>query len=104
MGFEGQLIHWPRSLCEDLAARGCYVIRYDNRDAGLSTKLDHNPQRALSLTSIMSTTGNTRLPKPDAERLQQLTTPPSDPLDENVLIERGIDVGKHLMSPGSDRG
>ena len=44
------------------------------------------PQRALSLTSIMSTTGNTRLPKPDAETLQQLTTRPSDPLEENALM------------------
>jgi pimeloyl-ACP methyl ester carboxylesterase len=40
MGLGMQLIHWDRNLCEQLAERGFYVIRFDNRDAGLSTKID----------------------------------------------------------------
>jgi len=40
MGLGGQLIFWDDALCRDLAARGHYVIRFDNRDAGLSTKFD----------------------------------------------------------------
>lgn len=36
MGLGGQLIHWPDALCADLVARGFRVIRFDNRDAGLS--------------------------------------------------------------------
>jgi pimeloyl-ACP methyl ester carboxylesterase len=40
IGLADQLIHWDDSLCEDLATRGHYVIRFDNRDAGLSTKMD----------------------------------------------------------------
>jgi pimeloyl-ACP methyl ester carboxylesterase len=40
MGLGMQLIHWDRNLCEQLAERGFYVIRFDNRDAGLSTKVD----------------------------------------------------------------
>lgn len=40
MGFTAQLIAWDSDLCEALAARGRYVIRFDNRDAGLSTHLD----------------------------------------------------------------
>lgn len=36
MGLGGQLIHWPEVLCEDLVGRGFRVIRFDNRDAGLS--------------------------------------------------------------------
>jgi pimeloyl-ACP methyl ester carboxylesterase len=36
MGLGCQLIQWPESLCRDLAARGFRVIRFDNRDAGLS--------------------------------------------------------------------
>jgi len=40
MGLGGQLIHWPESLCEQLVARGFRVIRYDNRDAGLSSDGD----------------------------------------------------------------
>ena len=36
MGLGGQLIHWPDSLCASLVQRGFRVIRFDNRDAGLS--------------------------------------------------------------------
>jgi len=43
MGLGAQLTYWPDALCETLAARDFYVIRYDNRDVGLSTKLDHLP-------------------------------------------------------------
>ncbi len=39
-GLSTQLIHWDDDLCEDLAERGHYVIRFDSRDAGLSTKID----------------------------------------------------------------
>ncbi len=37
MGLGAQLIDWPQEFCEQLAARGFFVIRFDNRDAGLST-------------------------------------------------------------------
>ncbi len=40
IGLGGQMIHWDADLCRDLAERGHYVIRFDNRDAGLSTKFD----------------------------------------------------------------
>jgi pimeloyl-ACP methyl ester carboxylesterase len=40
VGLADQLIHWDDGLCADLAARGHYVIRFDNRDSGLSTKCD----------------------------------------------------------------
>jgi pimeloyl-ACP methyl ester carboxylesterase len=39
MGLGMQLIHWDTELCEQLAERGFHVIRFDNRDAGLSTKI-----------------------------------------------------------------
>jgi pimeloyl-ACP methyl ester carboxylesterase len=39
MGLGMQLIAWPDALCEGLAARGFRVIRFDNRDVGLSTKM-----------------------------------------------------------------
>jgi pimeloyl-ACP methyl ester carboxylesterase len=38
MGLGTQLIAWPLELCNDLAARGYRVIRFDNRDVGLSSK------------------------------------------------------------------
>jgi pimeloyl-ACP methyl ester carboxylesterase len=43
MGLGTQMIAWPEQLCRDIAAGGRYVIRYDNRDVGLSTHLDDVP-------------------------------------------------------------
>ncbi len=40
IGLGGQMIHWDDDLCRDLAARGHFVIRFDNRDVGLSTKFE----------------------------------------------------------------
>ena len=37
MGLGGQLIHWPDEVVVALCEQGFRVIRYDNRDAGLST-------------------------------------------------------------------
>jgi pimeloyl-ACP methyl ester carboxylesterase len=39
MGYAAQMTMWPVALCEGLAARGFRVIRFDNRDVGLSTHL-----------------------------------------------------------------
>src|SRR5260370_18989187 len=38
-----QMIAWPGAFCDDLAIRGFRVIRFDNRDVGLSTKFDAPP-------------------------------------------------------------
>ncbi|MFF0738758.1 alpha/beta fold hydrolase [Streptomyces chartreusis] len=43
MGFGAQMIAWHEDFCRALADRGRYVIRYDNRDCGLSTKFDDHP-------------------------------------------------------------
>ena len=40
MGLGAQLITWPIELVDALVDRGFYVVRYDNRDVGLSTKID----------------------------------------------------------------
>ena len=40
MGFGSQMIHWDEEFCDMLAKCGHFVIRYDNRDVGLSTKID----------------------------------------------------------------
>jgi pimeloyl-ACP methyl ester carboxylesterase len=50
MGLGMQLIHWDLELCRQLADRGFHVIRFDNRDAGRSTKVDArvpDPRRAM---------------------------------------------------------
>jgi pimeloyl-ACP methyl ester carboxylesterase len=48
MGLGTQMLAWPDELCEDLAARGYWVIRFDNRDVGASTHLSHLPLPKLS--------------------------------------------------------
>jgi pimeloyl-ACP methyl ester carboxylesterase len=42
MGLGMQLTGWDESLCKLLAAERFYVIRYDNRDAGMSTSFDQD--------------------------------------------------------------
>lgn len=38
MGAMASMLWWPDDFCEALAQRGLHVVRYDNRDTGLSTK------------------------------------------------------------------
>ena len=40
MGLGAQMIRWDDAFCEQLALRGHWVIRFDNRDIGMSSKLD----------------------------------------------------------------
>ena len=40
MGFTAQMISWDEEFCRMLADGGLHVVRFDNRDCGLSTKLD----------------------------------------------------------------
>ena len=51
MGLGMQLTSWPTSLVQLLVADGYFVIRFDNRDSGLSSILHHHgtPNVALSL-------------------------------------------------------
>ncbi|MGI9303922.1 MAG: alpha/beta fold hydrolase [Gammaproteobacteria bacterium] len=39
-GLATQMLAWPTSLCETIAAEGYRVVRFDNRDIGLSSTLD----------------------------------------------------------------
>jgi pimeloyl-ACP methyl ester carboxylesterase len=48
MGLGAQMISWDEGFCELLAGRGFRVVRFDNRDVGLSTKLDHLETPELS--------------------------------------------------------
>lgn len=161
MGLGAQLTLWPIELVDALVARGFRVIRYDNRDIGLSHKFhgvkapgilklmllgrlgltprvpytladmaadgvglldaldiqkahvvgasmggmiaQHiaftHPERVLSLTSIMSTTGNRRLPSAQKQAIDVLTKRPvSD--DEEVLIAHGMKIARTIGSPG----
>jgi pimeloyl-ACP methyl ester carboxylesterase len=40
MGLGAQMVRWDEAFCQYIAAQGRWVIRFDNRDVGLSTKFD----------------------------------------------------------------
>ena len=167
MGFTAQLISWPDGFCEALVAEGFHVVRFDNRDSGLSTKfdgvvpdldgaiaaafagteppavpytlsdmaddamglLDHlgierahvvgasmggmiaqtiaieHPQRTISLTSIMSMTGEIEYGSPAPEVAEVLLAPP--PSDRDAYIESSINWGvwssKRYFDPAETR-
>ena len=48
MGLGFQLIHWDPEFCRRLADQGFYVIRFDNRDVGLSTKIHGGAQAQVA--------------------------------------------------------
>jgi pimeloyl-ACP methyl ester carboxylesterase len=161
MGLGMQLTSWPQALVDGLVEQGCYVIRHDNRDSGLSTSFDQfkrpslllawlksrlrlpqapaytladmaadaagvldalgiakahvigasmggmigqvfaarYPDRTLSLTSIMSSSGRRGLPGPTpAARAALLGTPPS-PRHHAALVEHLIGVMRAIGSP-----
>ncbi len=55
MGLATQMIGWPDGFCAELAARGMHVVRFDNRDIGLSTHLDD--AGAPDVVSLLAGTG-----------------------------------------------
>ena len=40
MGLSSQMVAWPESFCRKLARSGHWVLRFDNRDVGLSSKIE----------------------------------------------------------------
>jgi pimeloyl-ACP methyl ester carboxylesterase len=160
MGLGGQMIRWEEEFCEKFVEQGFFVIRFDNRDVGLSTKFDEagepdlpklymqvargekieslytlndmaddaiglldalnidkahicgasmggmiaqtvayrHPSRVLSLTSIMSSTGNPDLPQPKPEAMKVLIQPP--PTEREAIIEHGVNTMRFIHSTG----
>jgi pimeloyl-ACP methyl ester carboxylesterase len=161
MGLGAQMTLWPLELVDALVERGFRVIRYDNRDIGLSHKMEgakapgivklmllsrfglkpkvpytlgdmaedgvglldalgidkahivgasmggmiaqhiafSHPERVLTLTSIMSTTGHRKLPQGSRDAIGVLTKRPAS-MDEEVLVEHGVKVAHAIGSPG----
>ena len=170
MGLAAQMIHWDDGFCEQLAARGFRVIRFDNRDIGKSSHLTGGkrltplellklrflkipvaatyklidmakdtvslmdalgiksahlvgasmggmiaqevaisfPERVRSLTSIMSTTGNPKVPPPTREATAMLMAPPVATRDEYILrfaqTWKVLRVGHFPEDEAQDRG
>lgn len=162
MGLGAQLTRWALPFCNKLVERGFRVIRFDNRDVGLSTHLNdapvpelatimaarmtglpvrvpytlHDmaadtvglldaleidaahivgasmggmiaqlvaadyPQRVLSLTSIMSTTGNPALPPPTPAASAVLMARSPHPSDLEAYVKHGLNTLRVIGSPG----
>ena len=56
-GLGVQMTRWAMPFCEALAARGFRVIRFDNRDAGLSTRLTASPVPDIGALSAAAARG-----------------------------------------------
>ena len=155
MGLGTQMLGWHDEFCAGLAERGLFVVRFDNRDIGLSTHLHdapapdlaaavtgdtssasytlsdmardtaglldalslerahvvgasmggmiaqtlaiEHPQRVISLTSIMSTTGDPSVGGASEEALGVLLAPPAN--DRAEAIERSVAAFRVIGSP-----
>jgi pimeloyl-ACP methyl ester carboxylesterase len=155
-GLATQMLGWPEGFCSELAERGQPVIRFDNRDVGLSTHLQgappvdlsgvlsgdmssapyrlrdmardtvglldalgvsaahfvgasmggtiaqtaaiEHPERVLTLTSIMSTTGDPEVGQPTADAMAAILSPSAN--DRSGAIERAVRAHRVVASPG----
>jgi pimeloyl-ACP methyl ester carboxylesterase len=52
MGLGTQMLAWPDEFCEDLAAQGHFVVRFDNRDVGGSTHFDDVPPPNIARVAL----------------------------------------------------
>jgi pimeloyl-ACP methyl ester carboxylesterase len=52
MGLGMQLVGWPEELVQMLVSRGLRVVRFDNRDIGLSQHFDHLGMPNLAIAGI----------------------------------------------------
>jgi pimeloyl-ACP methyl ester carboxylesterase len=52
MGLGTQMVAWDDRFCRDLADRGFFVIRFDNRDCGRSTRMDGAPVPTLAQITL----------------------------------------------------
>ena len=117
MGLGMQLIHWDREFCEGLAERGFQVIRFDNRDAGLSTKIDApvpNVMRAMAglriqapyLLSDMADDSFGLLDHLELERAHVVGVSMGGMIGQTMAIrrpERVLSLGSMLSTPGDRR-
>ena len=92
MGFTAQMVAWDEVFCTQLADRGHFVIRFDNRDCGLSTKLHGVPSNSDAV--IMAAMMETEMP-PVAYTLSDMAADAAKLLD-HLAIERAHVMGASL--------
>ncbi|WNG93774.1 alpha/beta fold hydrolase [Mycobacterium sp. ITM-2016-00318] len=93
MGLGAQLLLWREEFCEKLVNQGLRVIRYDNRDVGLSTKL--TGQRSNSGTLPGMVRSYLGRPSPAVYTLEDLADDAAGLLD-HLDIDRAHIVGASM--------
>lgn len=93
MGLGAQLLLWRTEFCEKLVSRGLRVIRYDNRDVGLSSKTrQHSSGQPLATRLLRSWLG---LPSRAAYKLEDMADDAAAVLD-HLGINRAHIVGASM--------
>jgi pimeloyl-ACP methyl ester carboxylesterase len=55
MGFTAQLTSWDTGFCQRFVDRGLHVVRFDNRDCGLSTHFDgHSADPQAAMVAVLT--------------------------------------------------
>ena len=93
MGLGAQLLLWRTGFCERLVNRGFRVIRYDNRDVGLSGKL-HGRRAEAKLIPAMARSFLGR-PSPSVYTLEHMAADAAALLD-HLEIDRAHIVGASM--------
>ena len=57
MGLGAQMTAWPENYCKQLSERGYFIIRFDNRDVGLSTWFDDAGEPNMNRTYLSALFG-----------------------------------------------
>ena len=78
MGLATQMIAWHEDFCEELAERGFYVVRFDNRDIGRSTHFDFRPPSVKQMLT----------PAPPADEQYSL----SDMAEDTAVLLRELGI------------
>ena len=93
MGLGAQLLLWRKGFCERLVNQGYRVIRYDNRDVGLSGKL-HGRRAGGSLIAALARSFIGR-PSPSVYTLEHMADDAAALLD-HLGIDRAHIVGASM--------
>ena len=92
MGLGAQLIHWDTGFCELLADEGHRVVRFDNRDAGLSTHLDGQVVEPMAVMAAIAGGG----PAPEVPYLLSDMAADAIGLLDHLGVDRAHIVGASM--------